>query len=67
MKNFDQYFLNENNEFDDEEFEKKDSLTILVEHILDACKMDSDEVEESDPDFIPYIADMIKVWHENNK
>ena len=61
MKNFDQYFINEDNDFDE-----KDSLTKLVENILDACKMDIDEVEESDPDFIPYIANMIRVWRENN-
>jgi len=46
--------------------EKEDSLTELVKNVLDACKMDIDEVEESDPDFIPYITDMIRVWHENN-
>lgn len=41
-----------------------EGLNQLVRNILDACKMDSDEVEEADPDFIPYIADMIYEWHE---
>ena len=39
----------------------------LVEDILDACKLDVDGIREDDPDFIPYIADMINKWHEENK
>jgi hypothetical protein len=55
MKNFDQYFEN----FE----EQDDSLNQLVRSILSACKMDVREVEESDPEFIPDIANMIKEWH----
>jgi len=65
MKNFDQYF--ENTEDFDDGLEKMDSLNQLVRSILSDCKMDVDEVEESDPEFISYIADKIKEWHENNK
>jgi len=35
-------------------------LRQLAKQILDAVKLDVDAIEESDPDFIPYIADMIK-------
>ena len=44
-----------------------DSLTLLVHEIITAFKHDVDDIEEADPEFIPYIADMIKNWHENNK
>lgn len=40
--------------------EEDSSLEKLVKQILDAAKLDVDAIEESDPDFIPYIADMIK-------
>lgn len=38
------------------------SLTNLVRNILDACKLDVDEIEYEDPDFIPYISNMILEW-----
>ena len=44
-----------------------DSLNQLVKEILDAAKLDVDAIEESDPDFIPYIADMIQMWHDKNR
>lgn len=42
------------------------SLIELAKQILDASKLDVDAIEESDPEFIPYIADMIKSWHDKN-
>lgn len=42
-----------------------ESLKKLVRQILDACKIDVDLVEESDPEFIGYISSMIKDWKEN--
>jgi hypothetical protein len=44
-----------------------DSLNELVRQILDAAKLDVDAIEESDPDFIPYIADMIQSWIDKNR
>ena len=43
------------------------SLRQLVEKILDAAKLDVDAIEESDPEFIPYIANMIEMWHNQNR
>jgi hypothetical protein len=40
------------------------SLTELVKDILNAAKLDVDAIEESDPEFISYIANMIKMWHD---
>jgi len=40
------------------------SLTELVKNILNAAKLDVDAIEESDPEFISYIANMIKMWHD---
>ena len=44
-----------------------DSLNELAKRILDAAKLDVDAIEESDPDFIPYIADMIQSWIDKNR
>lgn len=67
----------ENDEDEDEEWKAYDrikksdksqddaALTQLVKQILDAAKLDVDAIEESDPEFIPYIADMIKNWSKN--
>jgi hypothetical protein len=43
------------------------SLIQLSKEILDAAKLDVDAIEESDPDFIPYIADMIQKWCNQNR
>jgi len=44
----------------------KDSSIKLAREILDAAKLDVDGIEESDPDFIPYISDMILKWYNEN-
>jgi hypothetical protein len=43
------------------------SLRQLVKSILDDCKLDVDAIEESDPEFIGYIADEILKWHNEYK
>ena len=43
------------------------SLRQLVKSILDDCKLDVDAIEESDPEFIGYIADEILKWHNEHK
>ena len=43
------------------------SLKQLVRMILSDCKLDPDEVEESDPEFINYISNEILKWHNENK
>ena len=56
--------------YEDENFENyddTDSLTNLVISIIEACHLDIYEIKESDPEFVQYIADKIKVWHEKNK
>jgi hypothetical protein len=42
------------------------SLRNLVEDILEAAKLDSDAIDESDPEFIPYIMTMIENWMKKN-
>ena len=42
------------------------SLEELVRRILDAAKLDVDAIEESDPEFIPYVGDMIQMWANEN-
>ena len=43
------------------------SLRQLVKSILDDCKLDVDAIEESDPEFVGYIADEILKWHNEHK
>jgi hypothetical protein len=43
------------------------SLIQLVKTILDDSKLDVDAIEESDPEFIGYIADKILKWHNEHK
>ena len=43
------------------------SLRQLVKSILDDCKLDVDVIEESDPEFVGYIADEILKWHNEHK
>jgi hypothetical protein len=43
------------------------SLRQLVKSILDDCKLDVDAIEDSDPEFIGYIADEILKWHNEHK
>ena len=45
----------------------KDSSIKLAKQILDAAKLDVDDIQENDPDFIPYISDMILKWYNENK
>jgi len=56
---------------DEDDFEDQSpvdkSLIQLSKEILDAAKLDVDAIEESDPDFIPYIADMIQSWIDKNR
>lgn len=47
--------------------QQKESVIQLAKQILDAAKLDVDSIEESDPDFIPYIADMIQTWYNQNR
>lgn len=47
--------------------QQKESVIKLAKQILDAAKLDVDSIEESDPDFIPYIADMIQTWYNQNR
>lgn len=42
------------------------SLRNLVEDILEAAKLDPDSIDESDPEFIPYIMTMIENWMKKN-
>lgn len=49
------------------ENEITDSLRRLVKNILTDSKLDVDSIEEGDPEFIDYIADMILRWHNANK
>jgi hypothetical protein len=43
------------------------SLIQLSKEILDAAKLDVDAIEESDPEFISHIANMIEMWHNQNR
>ena len=43
------------------------SLIELVKTILDDSKLDVDAIEESDPEFIDYIAEKILNWHNKHK
>jgi hypothetical protein len=43
------------------------SLRNLVEDIIESCKLDVDAIKENDPDFVPYIMNMIENWVKNNK
>lgn len=43
------------------------SLKQLVRTILSDCKLDPDEVEESDPEFKNFISNEILKWHNENK
>lgn len=43
------------------------SLRQLVKSILGDCKLDVDAIEESDPEFVGYIADEILKWHNVHK
>lgn len=43
------------------------SLRQLVKSILDDCKLDVYAIEESDPEFVGYIADEILKWHNEHK
>ena len=44
-----------------------DSLNDLVKQILDAVKLDPDEIINSDPEIISHIGNMIKMWCDLNR
>ncbi len=59
---------------DDDSTPNDESLNKLVEKIIDtvasnlfSIKLEADDIEESDPEIISRISNMIKMWHDKNR
>jgi hypothetical protein len=59
---------------DDDNKPNDESLNKLVEKIIDtvasnlfSIKLEADDIEESDPEIISRISNMIKMWHDKNR
>ncbi len=49
-----------------QEIPNENSLEKLVESILDDCKLDVNDIKESDPEFIGHLSEQILKWHNDN-